>query len=178
MELWILIACTLLLSLERIAYYLVWRHPAPFRAYCEQRLGSWWGGPVDVLQKSFYFFKVVQVTVFLFWCAYFGHGWLPLPTAGLPAAVAGGLLIAAGMVLNLCVFYRLGKTGVFYGNKLGYHIPWKQGFPFSPFRHPQYVGAVLSIWGFFLIMRYPHPDWIALPIVETALYTIGARHER
>lgn len=177
MDIAILILCTALLSLERIAYYLVWRYPAAFRALCEHRLGTGPDGPLDVLQGSFYFFKTVQLATFILWWAYFAGG-IPMPTGEAPATVAGAALIVLGMVLNFAVFYRLGKTGVFYGNRLGYHVPWREGFPFSLFPHPQYVGAVLSIWGLFLIMRYPHPDWIVLPVVETVLYILGARHEK
>ena len=43
---------------------------------------------------------------------------------------------------------------------------------------PQYVGTVLSIWGFFLVMRFPHDDWLVLPVLETIYYTLGARLER
>ena len=37
--------------------------------------------------------------------------------------------MAAGQALNVSVFHRLGKIGVFYGNKLGYRIPWSRKFP-------------------------------------------------
>jgi methylene-fatty-acyl-phospholipid synthase len=90
----------------------------------------------------------------------------------------GGTLIVAGQILNCGVFYRLGKVGVFYGNKLGYDIPWSRAFPFSLFKHPQYVGTVCSIWGFFLIMRFPHQDWYMLPALETVYYVLGASLER
>jgi methylene-fatty-acyl-phospholipid synthase len=53
-------------------------------------------------------------------------------------------------------------------------VRWTQGFPFSLFKHPQYVGTVLSIWGFFLVARYPQDDWWLLPALETIYYGIGA----
>ncbi len=87
-------------------------------------------------------------------------------------------LIVFGQILNLSVFYRLGKTGVFYGNRFGHQIPWCRRFPFSWFKHPQYVGALLSIWGFFLVMRFPHDDWYLLPALETVYYVLGAHFER
>jgi hypothetical protein len=43
--------------------------------------------------------------------------------------------------------------------------------------HPQYVGAVLTIWGVFLIVRFPHGDWLVLPALETVYYALGARFE-
>src|SRR4029453_15931970 len=90
----------------------------------------------------------------------------------------GGTLVVVGQILNVSVLYRLGKVGVFYGNKLGYETPWCRAFPFSLLQHPQYVGTVLSIWGFFLIMRFPHDDWYLLPSVETVYYALGAYFEQ
>jgi len=49
-----------------------------------------------------------------------------------------------------------------------------QEFPFSVLSHPQYVGTLLTIWGLFLAARFPHDDWYALPILETAYYAAGA----
>jgi hypothetical protein len=86
----------------------------------------------------------------------------------------GIALVAAGQILNAAVFWRLGRTGVFYGDRLGYAAQWSAGFPYSVFDHPQYVGAALSIWGLFLLLRYPHPDWLALPLLESAYYAIAA----
>ena len=90
----------------------------------------------------------------------------------------GGAMIIIGQILNISVFYRLGKVGVFYGNILGYELPWCREFPFSWLKHPQYVGTVLSIWGFFLVMRFPHEDWYLLPSLETVYYAFGAYCER
>ena len=112
-----------------------------------------------------------KVTVFL------PSGWKLAP-AGVSVPIgdmaAGGTLIVAGQMLNLGVFVQLGKIGVFYGNKLGYHVPRCEGFPFSLFHHPQYIGTVLSIWGFFMTTRFPHDDWYLLPILQTGHYVIGA----
>jgi methylene-fatty-acyl-phospholipid synthase len=81
-------------------------------------------------------------------------------------------------MLNMSVFYRLGKVGVFYGNKFGYALPWCQALPFSLLRHPQYVGTVLAIWGLFLLVRFPHDDWYMLPALETLYYALGAHFEQ
>ncbi len=82
-----------------------------------------------------------------------------------------------GQILNLSVFYRLGVVGVFFGDRLGHEVPWCRAFPFSWISHPQYVGALLTIWGFFLVMRFPHADWFFLPAVETVYYSVGAYFE-
>jgi hypothetical protein len=104
----------------------------------------------------------------------YGHGSV-LPASRDPGALAlGGAALAVGQVLNWSVFYRLGTVGVFYGDRLGYEVPWCQAFPFSWLSHPQYVGTVLSIWGFFLVMRFPEADWLVLPVLETVYYVVGS----
>jgi hypothetical protein len=82
--------------------------------------------------------------------------------------------MVAGQVLNVSVFHRLGRIGVFYGDRLGYQLPWYQCFPFSLLSHPQYVGTVMTIWGVFLALRFPHSDWSILPALETAYYAAGS----
>ena len=91
---------------------------------------------------------------------------------------AGLVLILAGQVLNFSVFYRLGKIGAYYGVRFGHEVPWCRDFPFSLLKHPQYIGAVMSIWGFFLVMRFPHGDWFGLPALETVYYALGAYCEQ
>jgi phosphatidyl-N-methylethanolamine N-methyltransferase len=125
----------------------------------------------------FIVFKLVQVTVFAAWIVVHANGG-PLLTASVPALAVGALLMIVGQTLNAGVFLRLGATGVFYGKRFGCDLPWMTGFPFSIVPHPQYVGTVLTIWGLFLIARYPHPDWYALPMVETVYYAWGSRVER
>lgn len=176
---WMLPLSVLALSLERVTYYLVWRHPAAFMTLCERPLAARLGEPVDVLQKAFYLFKVLQLVVFAAWCFVFEtRGLVPRPTEHVGALLAGALLIAFGQTLNALVFRELGKTGVFYGNRFGHEVPWSESFVFAIFRHPQYVGAALSVWGFFLVMRYPEPDWLVLPAAQTLLNVVSAAHER
>jgi hypothetical protein len=116
--------------------------------------------------------------VFVVWCQVHGDGVLWPPPGDAWSMGLGAALVIAGQILNLSVFYRLGNVGVFYGNRFGYDVRWCRQFPFSVIDHPQYVGALLSIWGFFLIMRFPHGDWYLLPALETVYYALGARFER
>jgi hypothetical protein len=139
---------------------------------------GWPVEPVDAVRRLFYGFKVLQAAVFVGWCWVFGHGTL-WPIAASPAVAGLGLLsIAVGQALNFSVFHRLGRVGVFYGDRFGYVVPWYCGFPFSISGHPQYLGTVLTIWGCFLVMRFPHADWYVLPALETAYYAISASFER
>lgn len=174
----ILLAAAVLLSLERIAYLWIWHKPKAFRRCCERPLLKPLGGPVNALRMLFYVFKVLQGAVFVGWCYFFGGGELLPSLQNIWAIAVGLVLLALGQLLNCSVFSLLGKNGVFYGNRFGYRIEWREEFPFSIFEHPQYAGAMLSIWGFFLIMRFPHDDWYWLPLLEAIYYGIGAYFER
>ena len=167
-----------LLSVERIAYILIWRNPAGFSRWSTHGVVAAFGGPVDLLVILFAAFKLIQIAVFVGWHFAFGDGTL-WPQSRDPKVIAvGALLIALGQALNVSVFNRLGRVGVFYGNKFGHTVAWCRTFPFTWFEHPQYVGTVLAIWGLFFAMRFPSPDWIVLPLLESIYYTAGARLER
>jgi phosphatidyl-N-methylethanolamine N-methyltransferase len=175
---WLLLGAAVLLSLERICYIWVWHAPDAFRAVCVRPPWSRLGGCVENLRILFIGFKLLQAGVFVGWCFVCGGGSL-VPWTGPPWAMALGVVaLALGQWLSASVFRRLGHVGVFYGNRFGYRTPWCQTFPFTWFHHPQYVGAVLSVWGFFMVMRFPHPDWCVLPTLETVYYALGARFER
>jgi methylene-fatty-acyl-phospholipid synthase len=107
-----------------------------------------------------------------------GNGSLWPPSSDPLSLTLGAALLIGGQILNISVCYRLGKVGVFYGNKFGYPTRWVRKFPFSCLRHPQYIGALLSIWGFFLVMRFPQDDWYILPALETLYYVLGAYWEQ
>jgi len=176
---WLFFAgCAGLLSLERIGYWWIWNNPDRFRHLRFNRASGDGTEPVDRMYRLFLGFKLIQLAVFFGWCMWFGRTWWPMPTAPLPVLVPGALALVIGQSLNFSVFRALGKTGVFYGNRFGHTVPWRSGFPFSLFAHPQYTGTLLSIWGFFAIMRYPAPDWLVLPLLETFYYFVGARLER
>ncbi len=173
MTLGILLIAAAALSVERACYVWIARAPDVFRRWCARPLVARLGEPVAVVRALFCGFKAVQLSVFVGWCHLYGDGWLTPADHDALVLGAGGGLILVGQVLNVGVFYRLGAVGVFYGDRLGYEVPWCRDFPFSVLAHPQYVGAVLSIWGFFVAMRFPADDWILLPALETVYYTVG-----
>ena len=177
MHSWTLLVAALLLAPERICYVWIARHPQAFRRACRMPAVAWIGNPVIVVAALFGMFKIVQFSVFLWWLRVHVPGgiWPPMPA---PAVlVVAGVLAVVGQVLNFGVFYRLGRIGVFFGDRLGYVVPWSRDFPFSWVAHPQYVGTVLTIWAGFLIARFPNPDWYLLPMVETVFYAAGAHLE-
>jgi methylene-fatty-acyl-phospholipid synthase len=177
MTLLLFVASAVLLSIERVAYVFIWHHPATFRVWCVRTPLVRLGQPIDVVRWLFVICKAIQAAVFTAWIYLHSGGTLRPSDVGVLTIAAGGAFILVGQVFNLMVFRRLGTTGVFYGNRFGHEVPWCRTFPFSVVSHPQYVGTVLSIWGLFLIMRFPYSDWYLLPALETAYY-LGARFEQ
>jgi phosphatidyl-N-methylethanolamine N-methyltransferase len=177
MSLGLLAVAAVLLSLERLCYVFIARRPERFQRVCRRPGLARLGEPVAIVRKLLYVFKGVQFAVFAAWCLVHSGGSV-LPAEPDPFVLGlGAVAIVAGQVLNWSVFYRLGTIGVFYGDRLGYQVPWCDGFPFSMLLHPQYVGSVLTIWGFFLGMRFPYDDWFVLPALETVYYAVGAHLE-
>lgn len=175
---WPLLVAAGILSVERICYVWAWHRPDAFRRFCAKPLIADLGQPVDVLCKLFYGFKCLQTTVFVGWCYIYGHGSLVSSAQRAGSLGLGVALMVIGQLLNVSVFRRLGKIGVFYGNKFGHSIPWCDAFPFSLLSHPQYVGAGLTIWGFFIVARFPEDDWYVLPLLQTGYYLLGAYLEQ
>lgn len=171
----VVVTAVVLLAIERAAYVWIWRSPEQFGSLCA-RLGRGID-PVGGLHQLFRVFKVVQIGVFVGWCFWWGDGQLRWPGPDALPVAGGVLMMGVGQVLNLAVFRRLGRVGVFYGARFGHEVPWCTSFPFSVMRHPQYIGTLLSIWGFFLLARYPAPDWLILPLLESVYYGLGARFE-
>ena len=172
MTLWLLLIAALLLGIERVCYVWIARAPGSFQRWCARPLVARLGEPVSVVRSLFIGFKVLQALVFAGWCLALGDG-SPAPREGVALGL-GALLVLVGQILSGLVFYRLGRVGIFFGDRLGYDVPWCHAFPFSVLSHPQYVGTVMTIWGFFLIARYPHDDWVLLPALETIYYVAGA----
>ena len=172
----VLPCAVVLLSLERFFYIWLCREPEHFAAWCRI---PWSGRPFDpvlAVEVLFYFFKAVQLVVIIWWCFAFAGRVFPV-TAGPLEITVGALLLAFGQLLSLAAFHRLGRIGVFYGGQFGWPVKWQHGFPFSWFQHPQYVGAVASMWGTMLILRYPAPDWVVVPAIVTVYYWLGSRLE-
>jgi len=172
---WLVVAAGLL-ALERACYVWIARAPRSFQRWCARPAVARLGEPVNVVRALFLAFKALQAAVFAGWCLVFGDAFPALSDDGVALAV-GAVLMLVGQTLSGLVFYRLGRIAVFFGDRLGYDVQWCEAFPFSVLAHPQYVGSVLTIWGFFLAARFPHDDWFWLPVVETVYYAVGASLE-
>ncbi len=76
-------------------------------------------------------------------------------------------LLIIGQSLNTAVYNKLGLIGVYYGNRLGYELPYITTFPYNiGIKNPQYVGCVLTLCGL-----YPLID-INYLIYSSGLYCI------
>ena len=67
------------------------------------------------------------------------------------------LLIITGQALNVSVYKKLGAKGVYYGNRLGYNLPYITTFPYNlGIKNPQYVGCILTLCGLYplISIRY------------------------
>jgi Phospholipid methyltransferase len=85
-------------------------------------------------------------------------------------------------ILNAAIFLAIGAVGVYYGARLGYKVPWHNGFPFQVFglrlAHPQYIGSVLTVWGMTLALwSIAPPGQLTLAAYWTLLYCITAIQE-
>jgi len=176
MDLHLFLIAAAALAVERITYIWISRQPHAFERLLKGTPLVCAVSPIDAVRWLFIGFKLLQGAVLLRWLITHAEGSYVLRSPA--AAVFGVLLVAFGQQLNIAVFRRLGADGVFFGRWFGKPLQWTTEFPFSFVAHPQYLGASLSIWGLFLLMRYPYPDWLALPMLESAYYAVAARLER
>jgi methylene-fatty-acyl-phospholipid synthase len=171
----LIVASALLLSLERFWYLYAWRRPKAFTRMARRlRLGP---DGVTALERLFYVFKAIQLGVCAVWWFWFSEGDRLSFSESLPALLGGAALMIAGQLLNYFAMARLGRAGIFYGIRFGLEVPRCTRFPYNFIDHPQYVGAVLTIWGFFVLTRFPHVDWLVIPCIGTLYYALGARLE-
>ena len=76
------------------------------------------------------------------------------------------------------MYQALGSNGVHYGVKFLKKVAWQRGFPFNVVRHPQYVGAVLTIWGCLALVWGQAPGgMLTLALYWTLLYAATALWE-
>ena len=164
---------TTLLSLERLAYGVVWKKPHVIRTIAT-KVGYQQKEP-EMIFNFVRFFKLIQMYVMGTW--YMSHYGYQLPTIDAVQLCIAAAIILFGQVLNGMVWYRIGKEGVCYGCKFERNIPWCDKFPYSHFNHPQYLGAILTVWGMFAMTWNDYPnEWFYIPLVETILYGMSMKY--
>jgi len=160
------IAAAIGISTSHVLYALVWYCPDHFRRVAEKSSLRFLGpNAVAVFAVFVALAKFVQQLSVVLWAASVtelaGHTnaqgtarwvtalvtkWLSRPNTAQWACA--GVLLTCGQALNGAIYQAIGRDGVYYGFKLGRPVPWCSGFPFNlGFRHPQYVGGLLSQLG-------------------------------
>ena len=137
--------------------------------------------PIDVVLCFFYIHKATQVGTFVtFYCFVAGwhspfedgvHDWLSSISRFQWVSLFNGILIGQGT--NIAVYRAIGKTGVYYGHRLGHEVPWVTGFPFNVFPHAQYLGVCVFIVGVNVwSATYTHvaAGWFNLTLLQVVLY--------
>src|SRR2546428_6211781 len=138
-----------LLALERAVYVVIARAPDAFRALCARPAVARHGDPIAIVEKLFYAFKALQLAVFGAWCYVHGGGSL-IPVHRNPLVFGlAAVLVVAGQILNVTVFYRLGRTGVFFGDRLRDRDGRGPEVPLSGRFHPHCVARPFALCGFF-----------------------------
>jgi methylene-fatty-acyl-phospholipid synthase len=163
-----------LLSLQNLSYTFVWIRPKLFSQICKRPPFNKLGTPVDAMVAVFFANKVIQFVAPFLWYASVA----PLPSLSDLTWYQFGTaiqFIVIGQILNVAIYQAIGKVGVYYGTRLGRHVPWVDGFPFNLINHPQYCGVVLSAFG-ICVLAYSTPHIQAglfgLFVVQVALYVI------
>jgi protein-S-isoprenylcysteine O-methyltransferase Ste14 len=156
------------LGVERLFYGLIWKKPEFVKSTFQ------WddGYECEHIFTMVGFFKVVQATVFTVWfITRFGLTDFDLYKIDTLDFVISALFISIGQVLNWAVWKKLGIDGVCYGVKYDKPVPWITSFPYNIMNDPQYIGAICTVWGLFLLSRSQAPaDWYIIPVIETGLY--------
>ena len=173
---WPLLVAALLLSPERICYVWIARYPQAFRRVCRTPAVAWIGDPIVVVAVLFGFFKIVQFLVFLWWLYLHAPGgiWPPIPAP--PCSRRPGSSPWSARFSTSACSTGWARSACSSATDSG---TWCRGEATSrcPGWRTKYVGTVLTIWGGFLIARFPNPDRYLLPLVETVFYAVGAHLE-
>ena len=146
-EWWYLFAGISLLFAVRV---LIWQYPARFRKACKRMpLRVLSSDPVAVFSRFEAIGKVLLMGVVYHMLGDDGRDALANAVNGAPknVQILAAVSIAAGLLISLAAYKSIGSIGA-YGAKLGKRVPSSDRFPFNlGLRHPQYVGAVLTIAG-------------------------------
>eukprot|EP00747_Dinoflagellata_sp_TGD_P164780 gnl/TRDRNA2_/TRDRNA2_185177_c0_seq1.p1 gnl/TRDRNA2_/TRDRNA2_185177_c0~~gnl/TRDRNA2_/TRDRNA2_185177_c0_seq1.p1 ORF type:complete len:234 (+),score=48.22 gnl/TRDRNA2_/TRDRNA2_185177_c0_seq1:77-703(+) len=145
-----------LLGIERFLYGYIYHFPESFKKNCDGPLkpllthgeGNYW----EVAKLLGIFIKVFQFGVIIYdLCAVRSFMREPAPLFSYDLLLLGAALLGVGQTLNAAVFNAIGAIGVYYGNELGYKVPWCDAFPYNKgIPDPQYWGVVCTVWGAYL----------------------------
>ncbi len=163
----------LCLAFERMCYTIVWLFPSHFCHWAENGPLRNLGEPLDVIVFLFYVSKVFQFGSMGGFYAITADP-VNLSQLSLLRIVTGSQLLIVGQILNISIYNAIGKAGVYYGYKIGVPVPWVTGFPFNVFTmHPQYAGAVMTIFGAGVLLvteEHARRGLVAVAIIGALYY--------
>uniref|UniRef100_A0A7S0Q3H6 phosphatidyl-N-methylethanolamine N-methyltransferase n=1 Tax=Coccolithus braarudii TaxID=221442 RepID=A0A7S0Q3H6_9EUKA len=173
------VLAALLISSSHVLYALVWYSPKSFMSLCAALAPR--STAVSVFSALVAVAKVTQQVGLIGWASTHGNVLEMVISMGAVRWVTALLLMGVGQSLNLSIYRAIGKDGVYYGFKLGRPVPWSTAFPFNAgFRHPQYVGGMLSQLGVFALLATPsslHAGLLALMAWWVLLYALTSLME-
>ena len=148
----------MLLASPFIYYTVLWFFPKIWVGVCGDK------NPSEQMSHVAHFLKLVQFYVMYTVCD--GHYLAPsqwIEELGQVTVICCVFLFVVGQYLNYSVYSALGTNGVYYGVRFGitnFHTMPKLKFQnviynVTWFRHPQYIGAILSIIAAIPILQVP-----------------------
>ena len=142
----------MLLASPFIYYTVLWFFPKIWVGVCGDK------NPSEQMSHVAHFLKLVQFYVMYTVCD--GHYLAPsqwIEELGQVTVICCVFLFVVGQYLNYSVYSALGTNGVYYGVRFGITIPWCTEFPYNVtwLKHPQYIGAILSIIAAIPILQVP-----------------------
>ncbi|KAK9838791.1 hypothetical protein WJX74_003443 [Apatococcus lobatus] len=170
---------TAALAAPHVLYAFIWLLPNVWLSFSSKKPKR----AVYNMEFCAWLLKVVQASAVLWWyhCKNPGGLHLDMDQVALHQWVAFVGLAGLGQALNLSIYDAIGSEGVYYGTKLGLHVPWHKGFPFNFVAHPQYVGSVMTIWAVVAVLYNQGPAGQGLSILAcywSGLYMITAMQEQ
>ena len=160
------------MNLERVSYTVLWFKADKFKEVVEKSPVLKKKHPVDWVYSGFKFFKLLQFGTAAWWYLTVAPRVIFADITHVRWAIAVAW-ISLGQALNVGIYNAIGKDGVYYGFKLGRNVPWYEGFPFTVIHHPQYMGAILTEWGIFLLLATPAhivAGWYGLAVMQSIFY--------
>mmetsp|Transcript_28602 Transcript_28602/g.77173 ORF Transcript_28602/g.77173 Transcript_28602/m.77173 type:complete len:200 (+) Transcript_28602:64-663(+) len=157
------IAC--ILAMPHILYAIVWFKPEVWTSVFNDM-------SLETFALAGTLGKVIQFTALTLWFWTIRPGGLCFSLEGVELWrwLAFLVLVSFGQALNVGIYKAIGKTGVYYGFKLGRKVPWVTGFPFNVMSHPQYVGSTMTIWGAMLMVHAVMPAHLQATLLYLTAY--------
>ena len=146
-----------LISSSTVLYSFIWKNPSRWASLVGKQ-----NNPSTVLSYVSFVLKILQFTsCFLLATKNLPHFGLQTfihkASTNVISSLCCSLLFLLGQILNLSVYYKLTRQGVYYGAVLGYKIKWVNEFPYIisgyTIPDPQYIGCMIAALSILLFIN-------------------------